>query len=347
MRTRIPWSFPEGLKVLLARIGEDLRADRLDPEDLRSALVWIGALPPEAIAQAAAGIADSARLWAEMQPDRWYIPPALGRRSDAGRLRETPDLECLFLFHRGGRLREAALRKVVDAPATGFFLVAIVYRLNDWVPQVRAAARACADRVLPRTDPDIVAQALVFLLRRTPAWQRWGENRAVLDAALARPEVAGRLAATLRTARSGPYGRLLRHAGAWPALDGHLAGLARDAVLPAVRSGALRMLIEGQATWPVGFERQWVDKRYGISRRVPVLATRPIAAPEPVAALIAAGARDRSAAVRRVAADGLVRHRRGIAEVDALVETLTRDRNPSVRDRAAFILKERAASHDP
>lgn len=100
---------------------------------------------------------------------------------------------------------------------------------------------------------------------------------------------------------------------------------------------ALRALIEGRAVWPVGYERVWVDKVYGISRRVVRLAERPLDRPLPVDALIQLGLGDRSAAPRRVAAEGLILHRHSLGDIAPLVEGLARDRNPSVRERAAFL----------
>lgn len=145
-------------------------------------------------------------------------------------------------------------------------------------------------------------------------------------------------------ATTGPMGRLLQAAARQPALDPHLPDLARRAALPVVRAGALRMLIAGRATWPMGFERQWIDKRYGLSRRVAVLGGRDIARPCPLEDLVALGAADRAIAVRRAAADGLVAHRARLANVDAVIGMLVDDASPSIRERIAFVVKERAGA---
>src|SRR6218665_2975473 len=41
------------------------------------------------------------------------------------------------LFHHSGYVREAALKRIDGPVPNAFFLVALVYRLNDWVPEVR------------------------------------------------------------------------------------------------------------------------------------------------------------------------------------------------------------------
>lgn len=213
---------------------------------------------------------------------------------------------------------------------------------------MREAARNCAARVFPRTGADVLGEALLFLLERMHEWQRWQEdgagNRAIRDDLMTRPEVCERLVERLSTARGGRMEHLLRRACRWPGLDPFLPDLARRAFLPSLRAYALRFLIEERATWPEGYRREWVDKSYGLARRVRVIGERRFVRSSDVETLVVQGAQDRSAIVRRVAGDALVRHRSGLDDAMlALVRQLADDKSPSVRERATFILKERAA----
>jgi HEAT repeat protein len=60
-------------------------------------------------------------------------------------------------------------------------------------------------------------------------------------------------------------------------------------------------------------------------------------------ALIAQGARDRSAVVRRVAAGGLIQHRSSVSNLDEVVQLLAGDKSASVRERAEFVLREQSS----
>ena len=81
----------------------------------------------------------------------------------------------------------------------------------------------------------------------------------------------------------------------------------------------------------------------GLSRQVVRYRERPVDRPVAVEALVAYGATDRSALVRRIAADGLVQHRRSLRNLEDLLEILEADKDGLVRERAAFIPRERQA----
>ena len=346
-------ALPAALAGRIERVVAGLRDGTMRRADLDAAVAGLAALPPASVAVAGAAVAELLR-----PPEaRWSSPGALleQRRADLARLGARAGLRHLFVFHPDGHVRAAALRALTGPARTGFEVAAIAYRLNDWAPPVRAAARDCAARIFPQTEAGAAVDALLFLLGRMPEWQRWhsgpgrpeerGAGGDALADLMARPDVGARLADHLLSARTGPMARLLRHACRGPALDPALPDLARHAFLPGVRACALRFLIEERATWPEGTRREWVDKTYGLARRVRVIGERRFvrSADLELETLIAQGAQDRSAIVRRVAGDALVRHR--AASGDAmllLVRRLADDKSPSVRERAAFILKERA-----
>lgn len=337
---------PQALVVRLARVGNGLAAGRLHQAELDAAISGLIALPAVSVAVAGSTVAECILRGHHGSGWRPATPQAY-RAAELARLCATPGLERLFVFHPDGYVREAALQ-TLDGPArTSFEVAAIAYRLNDWAMPVRAAARDCAARVFPETGAEVLVDALLVLLHRMHGWRRWQEDQAatrtILDDLMARPDVCERLVARLRTARTGRMGGTLRRACQWPGLDPSLPDLARHAALPSVRAWALRFLIEERATWPEGYRREWVDKSYGLTRRVRVIGERRLIRMPDLETLVAMGAEDRSDAVRRVAADGLAVHRATLAELQALVERLADDKSPSVRWRAAFILKERAA----
>lgn len=270
------------------------------------------------------------------------------RATSADFLVKTPGLKRLFVFHRDGRLREAALRQLHGDLGSAFYFTAVAYRLNDWAPQVRVAAVECARRTFPQTSPAAVVKAAMALLPRKHAWGRWGSEAKVLDEAFARRDVADMLAETLREARTGPAGTILRRALVSSTMDGHLLALAVSARLPAVRGVAFQALAEGRAAWVVGKRKEWIDKSMSLFRMVPMIAERRLPLRTPADDLIVLGARDRSAAVRRIAVDALIRSRHDLPNVDQLCDLFVGDRNSGVRERIDFLIrtlaKERSTS---
>ncbi len=77
----------------------------------------------------------------------------------------------------------------------------------------------------------------------------------------------------------------------------------------------------------------------GISRSVPVLGGRPLSSTAPREELIALAAVDHTSAVRKVAADSLIKYRHELPNLDRLTALLATDANPGVRDRMAFLAR--------
>ena len=333
---------PESLCQSLEAIGKTIGDGFIRPADLVAALAQIVVLPPSVIAKADGEIAFHARLsprWVPVQEVSHRLYQRSGR--DADLLREMSGLEYLLVFHRDGYIREAALAKF-DGELTGaFFFAAIAYRLNDWAGMVREAALKAARRTFPKTKPEVVVGAAVFLLDRKRYWQRGGVIFDVLDETFARPDVVDQLAEVFYSSRAGPMGTLLRYALHRSETDKHLMRFATGAFLPAVRQVALESLIKRRATWSSGLKMEWVDKSLGKCRMVTAFASREIAEHHSLEQLIELGVRDRSPAVRRVALDGLIEHRASLGIVDGVVRLLRNDKNKSVRERIEFILAER------
>ncbi|HEX8379731.1 MAG TPA: hypothetical protein VF619_04165 [Allosphingosinicella sp.] len=343
---------PEPVAASLDRVGEALGRPSLDPGTVEAALLALDTLPADFAERARTEIAERCRLRSaplRLAPVLHLLvgsSPSLTRDHHLRLVERTPGLEYLCLFHWDGFVREAALDRIRGGARSAFFFAAIVHRLNDWVGPVRSAAARCAERVFPKTAAETAAGAAVTLLGRTEQWGRWDGERLILDRAFGREDVARALAQTLRTSVTGPMPRILRHALRRPAMDRHLLDLAREAAIPAVRATALRVLVEGRATWPGGLVRKWIDKSQGLYRHVRTLEERPLERPLPLEALAQIGVADRSAPVRRVAAEALVRHHSSLANAGMLLERLLSDENPAIARRAEFVRTSRAADRD-
>lgn len=294
---------------------------------LAEALERLDAARPEDVASVAPAVADDL---------------CLRREHAAGLMRQRPEAAWVLLAHRDGHVRELALRVLEAPPTSSSRVIALCLRLNDWVPHVRRVAFEVARRLFKATAPDLIGAAAPYLLRQRFEWRRWAEEAGALDEALARPDVVAMLSRQLMEGRVGPLGRILTYALRLPSIDAHLTDLARDARLATVRAVALKALVQACARWPVGYGWTWIDKTYGLRRRVLILESRPITAPEPVS-LIRQGLADRSALVRRVAADALVARRAEIVDCRVMAGELIQDRDAAVRTRAEFILKEGSA----
>ena len=225
-----------------------------------------------------------------------------------------------------------------------FLFAAVAWRLNDWAEPVRQAAARCARQCFPLTSPEVVARAAVTLLVRQTSWRRWGEERELLDQAFARTDVAEHLFDALVRNATGPMPSVLRHALRTPALDPYLKRIAHEAVQPQVRAVALDLLIQGRSEWPSGYGWRWLDKSLGLRQRVTTFGHRTLTVAVAKGELIALGVRDRSAAVRRVALDGVMRHLLGTPEGREHAALLAADRSSSVRERAEFILRDERRS---
>lgn len=334
------------LRAALSDIGQNLTRGKKIGE-LGQTLDLMAELDPGDIAHVASEIAHAAMLyhWPSRPSDMglWFrLRLGLGAvASEEQQLRRTPGLENLFIFHRDGRIREAALLRFSGGLPNPFLFSAIAWRLNDWVPAVRAAAVCCARRSFPATAAEVIAASAITLLARQRTWARWGKERQPLDEAFNRTDVAKCLANVLIQGRTGPMSTTLRYALRTSAIDIHLDDIARDAVQPSVRAVALDALIEKRAKWPNGYIWEWIDKSLGLRRQVSVFDHRELSIAPSRSSLIACGVRDRSAVVRRVALDGVMRYLLSTREGQDYAALLVTDPSPSVRERAKFILRPR------
>lgn len=326
---------PEPVRVLL----ESLRSRSgggFSSERTAAAVAGVAALPPDIVPAAAHEIACAVRPRSVRYGffRSWSARPI----ADQEWLQRVPSLEWIFLFHEDGYVREAALAKIDAGAPSAFFVVAVAYRLNDWVREVRAAARRCADRSFPKTEPKHLAEAALFLLDRGRSWRRWGHEADALPKALVSRDVAAVLAETMAGRAQGPMPQVLARLLRWPEMDAHLPALFRAALQPGVRALTLDALIRGTARLPAGRENKWVDRSMGRYAQVTRFEERPLAVHLPVDALVLEGARDPGAAVRRVAGQALIDRRTDDPGARVILERLAGDPSPAVRSRAKFAL---------
>ena len=145
-----------------------------------------------------------------------------------------------------------------------------------------------------------------------------------------RHDVMAVIAAQIRQQTTGPMANCLRHALRYPSIDKHLPRVAAAAILkPLVRAAAYQCLISGKASWSVGFEWAWIDKAYGVRRRIEKLATREVQSAGSAANLIREAAHDKSPVVRRVAADALIAAQSRLPDEETLLAHLA-ERSKSV-----------------
>lgn len=323
----------------LGIIGAKLERQELIGPELDAALDGLGGLSAGDVIAVEREIANLAQLsrWRPAQP---RIVSLFGRKvSDLEQLVRVPGTELLFLFHRDGFLREAALRKIEGGLPNPFAFGAVACRLNDWAEPVRQAAVECAARTFPLTDATVVAKAALTLLARQSSWARWTTERVVLAKVFERPAVANELAEIIMASATGPVTAVLRVSMRGAALDPHLDALSERAIQPSVRALAAEAVIAGRARWPAGLQWKWIDKSMGLRRRVMSFDERPLSLVDDPMPAIVRSLRDRSAVVRRVGLDGLIRQRDMIANTRALAEPLLHDRSPSVRERAEFLMR--------
>lgn len=320
----------------LSQLGIRLRRKQSD-RALRGALAELDGLPPAVIARAAQEIADAVSYGS------WYrrslMEELFGRWSERQLMTRNGIYAWVFLFHHDGHVREAALDKVRAAPASPFFLAALAWRLNDWVEPVRHAARRCIERIAAEIPAAIVADAALYLLNRRFVWGRWHDEAKTLDFIFARDDALAELAKRLQSRPNGPMAACLRGALQYTGIDPHLPWLGARAIQPSVRAVAHQCLISGKARWQKGYEWMWIDKVYGLRKRIPAFETRELRRERPIASYIADGLLDKSAFVRKIVADAMIAVRSQIPDEGDLVARLANDPNPAVRSRADFMLR--------
>lgn len=240
-----------------------------------------------------------------------------------------------------GYKREKTIRTLSGAAPNSFFFALAMRRLNDWVPQVRSAAREQLPIIAKQSDPKHVVDVVCVVLSH---WNSWGrledvDKQVILDIVCLR-EISQLLALRITSATAGPMSSILAQLGRIKILDTYLPEIAKNAVQPAVRAKAYRSLLEGKAVWFERREFEWTDIRYCEGRYQPVLSERDLSIKSPLLSTLKQASSDRSPMVRRVAGELLIRELPNIGgDAVDLARSLAGDASPSVAERGEFALK--------
>jgi hypothetical protein len=254
----------------------------------------------------------------------------------------TPFLTWIDLCSGDGFKRERTLRILSGRAPNSFFFAMAVRRLNDWVPQVRSAAREQLPLIAVASNPEDVVDVLCAVL---PHWNSWGrsedEGRETLLAIASVEAVAQALKLRLMSAAAGPLASVLSQVERISVLDAYLPHIAKCAIQPSVRAKAYKSLLDGKATWVSGRKWEWTDVRYCKGHFIPTLCERPLTTKSPLEETLMAASTDRSAIVRRIAGDVLIRELGTLGNAGGLLANiLASDSHSSVAERGKFALKK-------
>lgn len=246
----------------------------------------------------------------------------------------------LDLCNGDGFMRERTLRTLLGGAPNSFFFALAIRRLNDWVPEVRAAACEHLPLIAKRSDPDQVADALWGTLPHCTSWGRVSEaEMQVLANLIAIEPMARALKSRILATTTGPATSILAQMGRTAVLDQWLSDIARNAIQPSVRASAYRFLLEGRVVWIVGRQWKWTDVRWCRGRFEPIFGERPLSAPMPFVDVLSMASADRSPMIRRVAGELLVRRLESAGRHAAeLAKRLASDPFPSVAEHGKFAL---------
>ncbi|WP_115718924.1 hypothetical protein [Gallaecimonas mangrovi] len=258
--------------------------------------------------------------------------------------RHTRPLTWLDVISANGFWRQQALEQLTGAAPNAFFFCLALRRLNDWVPNVRAAARDALPVLAESMPEQEVVKALMAVFS---SWTSWGrikaQDKQVLLEMTAKPNIISCLVEQLMASAAGPMPLLLMQLGRLSAIDGYLAKIAERAVQPAVRAKAYRSLFAQEVTWLDGRQWVWTDKAYCLGRLEAVVASRAISVSLPFTLLLAKAADDPSSKVRRVGAEFLIRQLSDIkSQAVQYAKRFAEDKAEAVAERGRFALKELA-----
>lgn len=247
----------------------------------------------------------------------------------------------LDLIDFDGYKRERGLRTIGAAPNSFFFALAL-RRLNDWVPQVRKAARENLARIVKTSEAIYIVDALCSILSSWDSWRRMGEcEKQVLLEILSYEEITEALKLKIISSPSGPMASLFSQVGRIAVFDKYICEIAEDAVQPSVRAKAYRSQFDGRMLWAEGWQREWIDIRYCKSKLIPIISERELTIVFPFQEVMSKASIDRSSMVRRIAAEYLIRENDMSAEDKLrLAQQFALDKSLAVSERGRFMLRQ-------
>ncbi|GAB2192104.1 hypothetical protein MAH1_37130 [Sessilibacter sp. MAH1] len=251
-------------------------------------------------------------------------------------------LTWLDLTSWDGYRREKTLRTLSGAAPNTFFFSLAVRRLNDWVPEVRAAARDTLLELAKASNPEYVVEALCVALSNWGSWGRIEDaDKDVLLNIIGDENIAQSLIQKIMFSASGPMTSLFSQLGRTPILDGRMEEIASFAVQPSLRAKAYRSLFESRVTWLEGRKWVWTDIRYCEKKLIPIVSERKLSVETPILDLLQKSAKDRSSIVRRVSAEILIRELDTLGGIGKeLADKFASDSSDAVSERGKFALKK-------
>lgn len=247
----------------------------------------------------------------------------------------------LELCDSSGFVRERFLRELKRAPKGAMFWILALRRLNDWVPQVRAAARTRLPILALEADSQEVAEAMWITLQLWRSWGRMGPEE--VDTAvqiLSLGDVATQVKHSLMERTTGRAAAVLSELGRWSIFDSWYPELALSSVQPSVRAKSYRTLFEHRASWLTGHTWRWTMKQWGVGRREAAFSERRLSIPAASLELLDAALKDKSSTVRKVAGDCVINHKEELhTRLPELAASLAADRNHGVRLKGLYLLE--------
>ena len=246
----------------------------------------------------------------------------------------------LDLCSADGFIREKSLRSMLGAAPDGFLFSFALRRLNDWVPQVRMAAREHIPSIAACSQPEVIASALWSALPHFALWGRMTEeDRQVFLSLIAIEQVALSLKSRIINAKSEPSTKVLAQAGRTPVFDPWLNEIATRSIQPSTRAKAYRSLFEHRMVWTIGKKWVWTDLKWCKGAYQPAIEERQIKVTAPFMETLKAAISDHSPTVRRVGAEFFIRHIDSIGtDAQFLAEKLASDRSHYISERGKFAL---------
>ncbi|MFL4470269.1 hypothetical protein ACERZ8_10440 [Tateyamaria armeniaca] len=337
---------PENVQELARELGVSFQRKKVSAELVSAFRSALQNLPAESVPRGALEIREIAQMsigYGHREPSglgsSFLQALGLNHKNEDTFLRDHPDLGWLLMFHGSGYVRQAAMEALTTSPSCPFEVAAVVYRLNDWVGNVRTASTEYARRFLLTASAKTISESAFFLLPQVYHLSRWNDQAlSVVQDSIYRTEVLDEMREQFLAPRSGKVGQSLRLILQRSDFDIHLEKLVLDARLPTVRAIATETLLMRRARWFVGYRREWVNKVYGMTRRTAEFETRDVEIDFGVADVLGAAARDKSSLVRRIAADFLISKREYLtAEMADLSDVLRNDKSSAVRSRIDFL----------
>ncbi len=251
-------------------------------------------------------------------------------------------LTWLDIISGDGHKREESLYALSGAAPNAFFLTLVIRRLNDWVPQVRKAARAVIPLAIKNSKPEHIVEALTVVLLSWDSWGRIEKADKQLILHLINTEgLAVLFKSKLISSVSGPMPSLFSQLARTDILDNYLNEIATDAMQPYMRAKAFRSLFEKRIFWIVGQEWKWTNKVYGEGKLIPVITERKIEVHIPFLELLNISANDESSIIRKISAEFVIRNIHSLgSQAKIFADSFVADKSSSVSEQGQFILRK-------